>query len=138
MLQKARRFPEKWQHCDSRYATAFALCHSKEDSFLRQSVQVSSRSVVQFVCYSTLIIGVFGPLVQFLVKRGVSSAEIMKQLTNVYKDDCLKKQLSTSGLSGSGIPGSRWRTTHVRELPPPLERHKTSIACACVCSETVG
>nr|CAH7733390.1 unnamed protein product [Callosobruchus chinensis]CAH7734900.1 unnamed protein product [Callosobruchus chinensis] len=26
----------------------------------------------------------------------------------------------------------------MRELPPPLERHKTSIACACVCSETVG
>lgn len=55
--------------------------------------------------YSTLIIGVFGPLVakmcdkkteqrvvvKFLVKRGVSSAEIMKQLTDVYKDDCLKK-----------------------------------------------
>nr|CAH7718685.1 unnamed protein product [Callosobruchus chinensis] len=30
-------------------------------------------------------------VIKFLVKRGVSSAEIMKQLTNVYKDDCLKK-----------------------------------------------
>nr|CAH7724637.1 unnamed protein product [Callosobruchus chinensis] len=30
-------------------------------------------------------------VIKFLVKRGVSSAEIMKQLTNMYKDDCLKK-----------------------------------------------
>ncbi|VEN38465.1 unnamed protein product [Callosobruchus maculatus] len=30
-------------------------------------------------------------VIKFLVKRGASSAEIMKQLTDVYKDDCLKK-----------------------------------------------